>query len=133
MHDVMKYWMILLIAFSLSCKKESSEPATNAKLAGKWQLISEYGGVVGIYVPPANTIHHLTFSSNNAFESALNGKVQTQGNYKVGMVKDVHSGYMANALSFNGGKLKVFSINADTLSISDNFTNGVASNYIKVP
>lgn len=130
-----QYYLALVILLSIaSCSKEGTP--TSSDLAGTWQWVRTDGGFAfNIHDTPASTGKQIELVLTREKEYAFytNGQLTDKGTYTLRMEQSIHLQQKRRVIEFaNSGEMMVYdSIVIDSLSLVDNFPDGVGSQYVK--
>lgn len=123
---------LLLVILLYSCKKDDN-PKPSQSFTGQWKLVEQDGGIGGWSTRiSADTVILLTLTNNNSFYREFNGKVISQGSYKISTQNSNFNDDSGRAITFNNSSLWQFiNVKNDTLTLVDPHPDGYSLIYVK--
>ena len=124
--------ILLLVILLYSCKKDDN-PKRSESFTGQWKLVEQTGGIGGWNTRiSADTVIMLTLTGNNSFYREFNGKVISQGSYKISTQNSNFNDNSGKAITFNNSSLWQFiNVKNDTLTLADPYPDGFSLIYVK--
>jgi hypothetical protein len=118
--------LILFLAVVISCKKENN---FNKDFVGNWKLAYSLGGIVGRSNVTADNVNILLLNADNTFVNTINNKIINQGSYTI--TNKASGSYSGTAIVYNNSdsNWQFIAVKNDSLSITINYTVGLASVY----
>lgn len=138
----------LLIIFSVilgfwGCDKEGEVVELNTELVGEWNWIGTSGGFAyHIHTSPETTGKSIQVIFSDNFECIIieNENVTFSGSYDLSLKESIHSHELKTNISLQENFANsnivlngiIVAMKNDTLSISDNYYDGVGSSFVKM-
>lgn len=130
----MKNYIILLLATILvvSCTDNNDGDSINNELQGKWTWTELSGGIDGRTETPASTGSTRFLKINDtSVASYIDGVLQSQFNYTIGMEQSIITGEQEEMLIFENQFNQTIYLNGDTLVLSDECIDCYLNKYTR--
>lgn len=135
MKRTIKFSLIALFFFTIStaCKKIATPNDESKLLFGSWNYRGNTGGISGTGGSTRfNVDAWLDFSDKGRLTEYIKSKKESKKRYTIELKESIYSSEKRNALVYEDGSFETFTINADTLWISDENYDGYTYKFVKI-
>lgn len=119
---------------ALGCRKENTSGQMNKNVVGKWLFVSSRGGFTGkdVILPGPGTTSYLVLNADLGYQVMQNGKVQKEGKYATALQQSYVYGTVRQTIRYdNESQFQTYTVNSDSLLVSDDQVEGYTTLYLK--
>lgn len=128
------FQMIITLLLFASCNKRQCGETQLNSLLGRWEWVQSSGGISGAVSTPASTgkIIFLDIFDDETYTLTENNTVIKQGKLKLKDQHCMHSNLTKPSIEQGDGqRLTIESMTTSTLSLSEEFADGMQFEYIR--
>lgn len=116
----------------LSCEKDDS---LSNDLIGQWEWLSSTGGIAGVTLTPESTGNSvmIEFTASGKYREYTNGALTITCRYLIVRQFSIYSGSSVKLIVYDNSMIRQsYSVDGDTLILSDEVYDGFISRYEKI-